>query len=58
MCVSSFGDIAYAASLLETHHGVQIIDSPDEGWRTLAPEGETHFRVGLKNEETCAKIKQ
>jgi magnesium-protoporphyrin IX monomethyl ester (oxidative) cyclase len=51
-------DIAYVAALLEKEHDVQIIDAPNEGWKTLEIIDGTKYRQGLKTEDIVRRLKQ
>jgi len=51
-------DIAYVAALLEKQHKVSIIDAPTEGWGNIEEIDGKRYRLGLKNEEISARIKQ
>jgi anaerobic magnesium-protoporphyrin IX monomethyl ester cyclase len=51
-------DIAYIAALLEKQHEVQIIDIPNEGWKTLEEIDGTKYRQGLTNKEIALRIRQ
>jgi len=51
-------DIAYVAAVLEKQHEVQIIDAPNEGWKTLEEIDGTKYRQGLTIKEIAARIKQ
>src|SRR5512147_43499 len=48
--------LASVAAVLEKHHGVNIIDSPTEGWENLLELDETKYRVGLSAQTIAQRV--